>query len=78
MSYKRVKKDKKECSKKTKKTFTLVFDNGEEIHKNNICMDSDECFEIDEIDIDKIRVSKKHSNGKNGKYRNFVFYEHEN
>ena len=61
MSNKRVKNDKKEYSKKKEKTFTLMFDNKNEIHKNDIRMDSEECFEIDEIDLDKIRVSKEYS-----------------
>ena len=34
--------------------------------------------EIDEIEIDKISISKEYPYGKNGKYRNFAFYEHEN
>ena len=55
-----------------------MFDNEEEINKNDICMDSNVYFETDEIEIDKIRVSKEYPYGKNGKYRNFVFYEHEN
>ena len=77
MSNKTTKNNKKEHSKKTKKTFMLMFDNEKEIHKRDIRMDSDECFEIDEIDIDKIRVSMEYPYGKNGKYRNFVFCEHE-
>ena len=43
-----------------------------------IYIDGNVCFEIDEIEIDKIRISKEYPYGKNGKYRNFVFYEHEN
>ena len=78
MSNNKVKESKKEHNKKTKKTSMLMFDNEEEIDKNDICMDSNVCFEIDEIEIDKIRVSKEYPSGKNGKYRNFVFYEHEN
>ena len=45
----------------------LIFDNGEEIYKSNIPIDIDECFEIDEIDIDKTRVSKEYPYRKNGK-----------
>ena len=55
-----------------------MFDNEEEINKNDICRDSNVCFEIDEIEINKIRVSKEYPYRKNGNYRNFVFYEHEN
>ena len=78
MSNDKVKESKKEQNKKTKKTFTLMFDNEEEININDICRDNDVCFEIDEIKTDKIRVSKEYPYGKNGKYRNFVFYDHEN
>ena len=77
MSNNKVTESKKERNKKTKKTFTLVFDNEEEINKND-SRDSNLCFEIDEIEIDKIRVSKEYPYGKNDKNRNFVFYEHEN
>ena len=55
-----------------------MFDNDEEIDRNDICRNSNLCFEIDDIEIDKIRVSKEYPYEKNGKYRNFVFYEHEN
>ena len=41
-------------------------------------MDNDVCFEIDEIEIDKISISKEYPYDKNGKYRNFVFYGHGN
>ena len=34
----------------------LMLDNEEEINKNDICRDSNVCFEIDEIEINKIRV----------------------
>ena len=78
MSNSKVKESKKEHNKKTKKTFTLMFDNEEETNKNDIFMDSNVCFEIDEIEIDKIRVSEEYPCRKNVKYRNFVFYEHEN
>ena len=44
---------------------------------NDICRNSNLFFEIDEIETDKIRVSKEYPYGKNGKYRKFVFYEHE-
>ena len=76
MSNNEVKESKKEHKKKTKNTFMLMFDNEVEIYKNDICMNSNVFFEIDEID--KIRVSKEYPYGKNGKYRNYVFYEHEN
>ena len=40
-------------------------------------MENTECFEIDEIDIDKIRVSDKKLHKKQHKsYKYYVFYEH--
>ena len=48
-----------------------MFDNDEEIDRNDICRNNNLCFEIDEI-------YDEYPYGKNGKYRNFVFYEHEN
>ena len=78
MSHKAIKNNKKERSEKTKKTFSLVLDDGEEISRDDVVRDTNECFEFDEITIDEIRVSKKYPYGKNGKYRNFVCYEHEN
>ena len=74
MSNNKVKESKKEHNKKIKKTFTLMFDNEEEIDKKDICMDSNVRVETDEIE----RISKEYPYGENGKYRNFVFYEHEN
>ena len=68
---------KKEHSKKTKKTFILVLDNGDEIYRDDVVRDTDECFKVDKIDIDNIRVSKKYPYGNNGKYKNLVFYETE-
>ena len=44
---------------------------------NNIVRDTVGCFEINKIDIDKIRVSEKYPYRKNGKYRNLIFYETE-
>ena len=60
MSNNKVKESKIEHNKKTKKTFMLMFDNEEEINESDICRDRNTCFEIDEIEIDKIRVSKKY------------------
>ena len=59
MSDKRTKKNKKEHRKKQhnekKKTLTLKLDNGYEIPAKTTYMENTECFEIDEIDIDKIK-----------------------
>ena len=78
MSRKAIKNNKKERSEKAKKTFSLVLDDGEEIYRDDVVRDTNECFEIDEITIDEIKVSKKYPYGKNGKYRNFICYEHKN
>ena len=78
MSHKAIKSNKKERSAKTKNTINLVLDDGEEIYRDHVVRDTNECFEIDEITIDEIRVSKKYPYGENGKYRNFVCYEQEN
>ena len=67
MSRKAIKNNKKERSEKAKKTFSLVLDDGEEIYRDDVVRDTNECFEIDEITIDEIKVSKKYPYGKNGK-----------
>ena len=62
MSDRRAKKDKKEHSKKEQKRTKkiLMLDNGDEVPVKNMSIENTECFEIDEIDIDKIRVSIKY------------------
>ena len=63
MSDKRAKKDKKEHSKKEqkRKKKILMLDTGDEVSAKNTYMKNTKYFEIDEIDIDKIRVSNKYS-----------------
>ena len=46
---------------KGKKTITLKFNNGVEIHARNIYKEDSRIFNINNIDIDKIRVSDKTS-----------------
>ena len=60
-----------------KQETNIVLDNSEKIYMNNIVRDTVGCFEINKIDIDKIRVSEKYPYRKNGKYRNLIFYETE-
>ena len=81
MSDKRVKNNKKEHSKneqkKDKNTFMLDLDNGEQVSAKNTYMEGTDVFEIDEIDIDKIRLSKKYSHKKEHEsYKHYEFYEH--
>ena len=55
----------------------LDLDNGEQVSAKNTYMEGTDVFEIDEIDIDKIRVSKKYSYKKEHEsYKHYEFYEH--
>ena len=81
MSDRRTKKDKKEHSKKEqkrrKKALMLKLDNGVEIPARTTYMENAKYFEIDEIDIDKIRISNKYSYIKeNVSNKRYVFYQH--
>ena len=54
---------------KDKKTITLKFNNSVEISAKNIYQEDSRVFNINDIDIDKIRVSdKKLYNKKHGSY----------
>ena len=54
----------------------LKLDNGDEVSVKTIYMDDTKLFGIDEIHIDKIRVSNKYLYRKeHDSYKNFVFYE---
>ena len=44
MSDETTRNNKKEWSKKTKKTFKLLFDNEKEICMDDVVRDTDECF----------------------------------
>ena len=46
---------------KGKKTITIKFNNGVEIHAMNIYKEDSRIFNINNIDTDKIRVSDKRS-----------------
>ena len=58
---KKAKKNTAKKNKVTKKTFMLELDNGDQVSAKNMYMENTDPFEVDEIDIDKIRVSKKYS-----------------
>ena len=61
---------------KDKKIIKLRLNNGAEIFAKTIYKKDDDFFEINDIDIDKIRVSdKKLYNIKHDSYKHFVFYE---
>ena len=53
------KKNTKETTKKYPKIPTLKLDNGDEIPSKTTYMKDTECFEINDMDIDKTRVSDK-------------------
>ena len=81
MSDKRTKKTqqkiKKKKASKNRKTPTLKLDNRDEIPAKTTYMENTECFDIDKIDIDKIRVPDKRLHSKQHKsYKYYVFYEH--
>ena len=84
MSNKRAKKDKKEHSKKEQKNVRkipqLKLDNGVEIPARMAYMkDNFKCFKINEIEINKIRVSgKKLYSKKHNLYKYYLLYEHDN
>ena len=84
MSDKRAKKDKKEHSKKEQKNVRkipqLKLDNGVEIPARMAYMkDNFKCFKINEIEINKIRVSgKKLYSKKHNLYKYYLLYEHDN
>ena len=46
---------------KNRKTFTLKLDSGDKIQAKTTYMEDTECFEINDIDIHKIRVSDKNA-----------------
>ena len=68
-------KNNKKVSK-DKKTITLKLNNGVEIPAKNIYKEDLKIFNINDIDIDKIRVSdKKLYDKKHNSYKHYVFYE---
>ena len=77
MSNKRGKKKnttKKEAKNKT--INTLKLDNGDEIPAMTIFMKDSKCFNINDIDINKVRVSEaKVFMRENNSYKHYIFYE---
>ena len=69
-----IKNNKKES--KDKKPITLRLDNGVKIPAKNIYKEGSRVFNINDKDMDKIRVSdKKLHNKKHNSYKHYVFYE---
>ena len=63
---------------KSRKIPTLRIDNDDEILAKTKYIKDTECFEINDIDINKIRVSdKKLYNKEHNSYKCYVFYEHD-
>ena len=61
---------------KDKKIIKLRLNNGAEIPAKTIYKKDDDFFEINDIDIDKIRISdKKLYNIKHDSYKHYVFHE---
>ena len=53
----------------------IELDNGDQVSAKNTYMEITDLFEVDEIDIDKIRISKKYSYKKEHEsYKHYVFY----
>ena len=81
MSDKRSKKNTTKSNKKASKNSkipTLRLDNNDEIPAKTTYIKDTECFRINDIDINKIRVSdKKLYNKEHNSYKYYVFYEHD-
>ena len=83
MSDKRSKKSKTKNNKnnkasKNRKIPTLRLDNDVEIPAKTTYIKDTECFKINHIDINKVRVShKKLYNKEYNSYKYYVFYEHD-
>ena len=82
MSEERTKKNTTKNNVKTsknRKIFTLKLDDGAEIPAKTAYMKDTKYFKIDDIDINKIRVSnKKHYSKEHNSYKYYVFYEDDN
>ena len=82
MCDKRTKKNTAKNSKKpskNKKIPALKLDNEDEIPAKTTYMKDTECFEINDIGIDKIRLSDKRLYSKqHNSYKYYLFYEHDN
>ena len=81
MSDKRTKKNTTKNNKKASKNRkipTLIHDNGSEIPAKTAYMKDIKYIKINDIGIDKIRVSnKKLYNKQHNSYKYYVFYEHD-
>ena len=83
MSNKRPKKNttknnKNNKTSKSRRVPTLRLDNDAEIPVKTAHIKDTECFEINDIVINKIRVSdKKLYNKEHNSYKYYVFYEHD-
>ena len=76
-SNKNTTKNNKKASK-SRKISTLRLDNDDEIPAKTTYIKDTECYKINDIDINKIRVSdKKLYNKKYNSYKYCVFYEHD-
>ena len=76
-SKKNITKNNKKASK-ARKIPTLKLDNGDEILAKTTYMKDTECFETNDIDIHKIRLSNKTLYNKEyNSYKYYVFYEHD-
>ena len=82
MSNKTPKKNTTKNNKKlseNRKILTLKLDNGVKIPAKTTYIENNKCFEIDKIDIDKIRVSESRLyNKEHNSYKYYVFHEHDN
>ena len=65
----------KKVSQDKKITITARLSNGIEIPAKNIYKEDSKVFKINDIGIDKIRVSDKLYNKEHGSYKHYVFYE---
>ena len=80
MSNKKEKKDTVKNTSRTKKIPMLKLDNNDKIPARIVyAKDNEKCFGTDEIDINKIRISKRILYSKqHNAYKYYVLYEHNN
>ena len=73
------KNNKNKNASKNKKIPTLRLDNDDVIPAKTTYIKDTECFRVNDIDNNKIRVSdKKLYNKEHNSYKYYVFYEHDN
>ena len=79
MSQRRTKKNTIKNNTKNRKSFTLRLDNGVEIPAKTIHIRDTKYFKIDDIDINKIRISDgKIFSKEHNSYKYYIFYEDDN